>query len=138
MQGRRSSTPFTDWLGRQQKQGRITRLDFDIVSEQTDEAGGAANTECLGYLAGFTASFHLMRPDLDGLILFKPLREIAQEWDEANHAVHDEVAAKLRAYVADVLDEEHRDRFRSYARAQDAGAADDAPGRTFYAAIARL
>ncbi|MGH2720008.1 MAG: hypothetical protein ACRDJO_00205, partial [Actinomycetota bacterium] len=138
MQARRPPIPFADWLEGRRSRGRIPQLDFDIVKEQTDKGGGAANTECLGYLAGFTASFHLMRPELDGLVLFKPLLEIALEWDEANHAVHAEVKAKLQAYVADVLDDEHRDRFRSYARAQDGAAPADAQGKTFYAAIARF
>jgi hypothetical protein len=138
MEGRPSPEEFKPWLKTQLRRGRIPKLDYDIVSEETSEAGGSANTECLGYLAGFTASYHMMGADLDDLVLFKSITEIAQEWHGANHAVHAVVVSTLKGYVDDVMDDEHRARFRAFAGTKNASVPADAPAKTFYSALAKL
>jgi hypothetical protein len=109
---------FLTWLAREKKAGRIDAVDFSIIKEEVE--GGTENTEALAYVVSFIASYDAVdisaMPDEEivNLKVFGRLRQLADEWIRADHAVQDRVLEQLIAY-RDSLDPGRRARLVGYA-----------------------
>ena len=127
---------FLTWLAREQKAGRIDAAEFSVIKEGVE--GGTENTEALAYVVSFIAEYHeldLASMPLSGDAvdsrLFGRLRQVADEWVRADHAVQDRVLEQLIAY-RDALDPGHRERLVDYAARKHDGLPAASVYRLFY------
>jgi hypothetical protein len=107
---------FLVWLDDQKEKGKLSALDTTIIKGQVKGETGA--TEALSYLRGFMTTYHVRELDEVGdaadTKLFGSLGYLMQEWNQAGHAVHDEVIASLVTYREQDMDDAHRARFDAY------------------------
>ncbi len=131
-----SDGKFPAWLARELKGGRIDAIDFSVIKEGVE--GGTENTEALAYLVSFTGAYHLtdvsVMPAGDEIVedmMFGKLRQLADEWIRADHAVQQRVLEQLIAY-RDSLDADHRARLVRFATRKHDGCADTSAYRLFW------
>jgi hypothetical protein len=138
---RRGRPAFDDWLGQQAKRKNRPMSALDVALIGRGAKNGAANTEVLAYVEGFTTDFH-RRPATAakaGPAFFELLGAVETRklytWAQADEAVQKEALTRLREYHA-TLGIDHRRLWKEWLDKQLAGAANDKTGRKDF--LARL
>ncbi len=130
----RGQPGFDEWLKEQAKRRKnpISALDVALIGKGAKN--GAANTEVLGYVEGFTNDFH-RRPATAaqaGPAFFELLGAVETRklytWAQADPAVQAEALTRLREYHG-TLDIDHQRLWKEWLDQQLAKAANDKTGR---------
>lgn len=132
VKGRRPD--FDEWLKQQTRQKKSPMSALDVALISRGAKNGAANTEVLGYVEGFTTDFH-RRPATAaqaGPAFFELLGVVETRklytWAQADAAVQVEALIRLKEYYA-TLDSDHQRLWKEWLDKQRAAAAKDTTGR---------
>jgi Domain of unknown function (DUF4157) len=117
-QAAKTKDSFDDWLSEQNKKGKISTLEQELVTEE--EKTNRPNTELLAYTEGFMTAFLLADPppakndDPAFEQLFGMFMSGSEPWANANPETRSEALGRLQQYYCQVLDSARQKAFENW------------------------
>jgi hypothetical protein len=129
-----SRMTFEDWLRREYRNRRISKVEYDLVIERIQDGEDA--TQTLAYLEGFISMYHRV-PITHTITRFEQIDQMARYWARAGHAINEESIRRLAEYFRS-LDEAYKTDFAAHARTRQRTVRTDIPEfRLFWDRVVR-